>query len=127
MMPALSTLKTPAETPASTASVSRRLVSSSLLASMRSPRCCSIWLAMRLNERVSWPSSSLGGPSSTRAVRSPPLTRSAAAISPPIGSVSREANRTASHTAANSIRSAIAPQTTKIRSWLRCMACSICE
>ena len=63
IVPASSTLSTPAETPARTASVSRRRVSSSVLASTSSPRCCSIWLAMRLNERASWPSSSSGGPS----------------------------------------------------------------
>jgi len=40
MIPAPSTLNTPADTPASTASVSRRRVSSSLLAATSSPRCC---------------------------------------------------------------------------------------
>ena len=72
---------------------------------------------MRLNERASWPSSSSGGPSSTRTDRSPPRICSAAAISPPIGAVSRVANRTASHTAASSIRKAIAPQITNTISW----------
>jgi hypothetical protein len=33
----------------------------------------------------------------------------------------------ASHTAASSIKSAMAPQMMKISNWPRCIACSICE
>src|SRR5579883_2830653 len=69
---------TPADTPASTVSVNRRRSSSWRFASFSSRCWVSIWCVMRLKARTSEASSSSFSPSGTRAVKSPPLTRSAA-------------------------------------------------
>ena len=106
-LPCTSSPITPADTPASTVSVNRRRSSIWLYASINSPRCELSCPVMRLNARLSPATSSSLAVSGTRTVRSPPRTRSAARINPPIGRAIWLASTRPINTAAISTSSAM--------------------
>ena len=96
---------TPADTPASTASVKRRRVSSSSLAPSSAVCCAFSWLVIRLKARSNTPISSAWPRTGTRTSRSPSPTRSAALARRAIGATRRLASHRANQMATISVSS----------------------